>query len=66
LASLDNFTLPGDISASKHYYKEDIVEPEFIINPDGTMNVPSGPGIGVKVNMKMLEKVTVKSLEQKV
>ena len=59
LASLPNFTLPGDISASKRYYKEDIVEPEFTVNPDGTMNVPTGPGIGVSVNMKMLEKVTV-------
>jgi O-succinylbenzoate synthase len=60
LASLPNFTLPGDISASKRYYLEDIVDPEFLVNPDGTMNVPSGPGIGVEVNMRMLDKVTVK------
>lgn len=61
LASLPNFTLPGDISASKRYYTEDIVEPEFIVNMDGTMDVPSKPGIGVDVNRKMLEKVTVRS-----
>jgi o-succinylbenzoate synthase len=61
LASLSNFTLPGDISASKRYYKEDIVEPEFIVNHDGTMDVPVNPGIGVEVNMKMLEKVTMRS-----
>jgi O-succinylbenzoate synthase len=61
LASLPNFTLPGDISASKRYYKEDIVEPEFVVNQDGTMDVPTKPGIGVEVNMKMLQKVTVKS-----
>jgi o-succinylbenzoate synthase len=61
LASLSNFTLPGDISASKRYYKEDIVEPEFVVNPDGTMDVPVNPGIGVEVNIKMLEKVTVRS-----
>jgi O-succinylbenzoate synthase len=59
LASLPNFTLPGDISASKRYYKEDIVEPEFTVNKDGTMDVPTKPGIGVEVNMKRLEKVTV-------
>jgi o-succinylbenzoate synthase len=59
LASLPNFTLPGDISASKRYYKEDIVEPEFLVNSDGTMDVPVKPGIGVSVNMKMLDKVTV-------
>lgn len=59
LASLPNFILPGDISASKRYYREDIVEPEFTVNADGTMNVPAGPGIGVTINMKMLDKVTV-------
>jgi len=60
LASLSNFTLPGDISASKRYYKDDIVEPEFVVNKDGTMDVPTKPGIGVEVNMEMLEKVTVR------
>jgi O-succinylbenzoate synthase len=60
LASLPNFTLPGDISASKRYYVEDIVEPEFVVNKDGTMDVPVKPGIGVEVNMAMLDKVTVK------
>jgi o-succinylbenzoate synthase len=60
LASLANFTLPGDISASKRYYVEDIVEPEFKVNSDGTMDVPVKPGIGVDVNMKMLDKVTVR------
>jgi O-succinylbenzoate synthase len=62
LASLPNFTLPGDISASKRYYKQDIVEPEFLVNKDGTMDVPSGVGIGVEVNLNLLEKVTVKKI----
>lgn len=66
LASLPNFTLPGDISASKRYYKQDIVEPEFVVNPDGTMDVPAKPGIGVEVNMKMLDNVTVRSESFKV
>lgn len=61
LASLPGFTLPGDISASKRYYLEDIVEPEFMVNADGTMDVPDQHGIGVKVNMKALEKVTVRT-----
>lgn len=63
LASLPNFTLPGDISASKRYYKEDIVEPEFIVNKDGTMDVPTKPGIGVEVNIKNLDKITVNKKE---
>lgn len=59
LASLPNFTLPGDLSASKRYYKEDIVNPEFVVNSDGTMDVPTRAGIGVEVDIKRLEKVTV-------
>lgn len=60
LASLQNFTLPGDISASKRYYTHDIVQPEFTVNKDGTMDVPTGAGIGVEVDLHMLEKVTVR------
>ncbi|MBU1099636.1 MAG: o-succinylbenzoate synthase [Bacteroidetes bacterium] len=59
LASLSNFILPGDISASKKYYKEDIVSPVFEINPDGTMDVPTKPGIGVEVVEDRLRRVTV-------
>jgi O-succinylbenzoate synthase len=63
LASLPNFTLPGDISASKRYYTEDIVEPAFEVAADGTMAVPTGPGIGVEVVADRLEKVTVRREE---
>jgi len=60
LASLPNFTLPGDISASKRYFKNDIVQPEFILNKEGTMDVPTKPGIGVEVNLEKLEKITLR------
>jgi O-succinylbenzoate synthase len=63
LASLPNFTLPGDISASRRYYKEDIVDPPFEVAPDGTMAVPTGPGIGVTVLEDRLERVTVRREE---
>jgi O-succinylbenzoate synthase len=63
LASLPNFTLPGDISASKRYYKEDIVDPAFEVAADGTMAVPTGPGIGVNVVMDRLDRVTVRREE---
>lgn len=58
VAALPNFKLPGDLSASRRYYLEDIVEPEFLVEKDGTMRVPSGPGIGVEVVAKRLEQVT--------
>ena len=63
LASLPNFTLPGDISASKRYYRDDIVDPAFEVAPDGTMAVPTGPGIGVTVLQDRLDKVTVRREE---
>lgn len=60
LASLPNFKLPGDISATKRYWTEDIAEPYFALNPDGTLDVPAGPGIGVTVREEFLEKVTLR------
>jgi O-succinylbenzoate synthase len=60
LASLPSFRLPGDISASRRYYREDIVSPEFEVAPDGTMAVPAGPGIGVEVVADRLERVTLR------
>ncbi len=59
LASLPNFTLPGDISASNRYYAEDVAEPLFTLNADSTLSVPTSPGLGVTVNVKALEKFTV-------
>ncbi len=58
MASLPNFRLPGDISASKRYYQQDLVEPEFEVASDGTMSVPTKPGIGVAVVQERLERVT--------
>ncbi len=49
LASLPNFRLPGDIAASKRYYVPDLIEPAIDIGPDGTIAVPTDPGIGVRV-----------------
>ncbi|MFN7979586.1 MAG: o-succinylbenzoate synthase [Vicinamibacterales bacterium] len=49
LASLPNFTLPGDIAASKRYYVPDLIEPGIEVSPDGTIPVPTGPGIGVNI-----------------
>ena len=58
LAGLPGFVLPGDISASNRYFKQDIIEPEFTLNNDGTINVPQGKGIGVEVLTDRLEENT--------
>lgn len=48
-ASLPGVTLPCDISATDRYYVRDLTEPPFTLNPDSTINAPTGPGIGVDV-----------------
>jgi o-succinylbenzoate synthase len=60
LSSLPNFILPGDVSASRRYWHEDIIEPEVTVSAQGTIRVPSGPGIGFVPRMERIEKFTVR------
>ncbi|MFL5768335.1 MAG: o-succinylbenzoate synthase [Actinomycetota bacterium] len=59
LAGLPGFTLPGDTSASRRYFRQDLTDP-FELAPDGTMAVPSGPGIGVAPHPERIERATVR------
>ena len=59
VAAMPNFTLPGDISASRRYFADDLTDP-FELGPHGTMAVPTGPGIGVEPNPSRLEAATVR------
>ena len=63
IASLPGFTLPGDISASDRYFSRDITHERFTLNPDSTIDVPTGPGLGVTVDEKALEQFTLAKLE---
>ena len=49
LSTLPNFSLPGDIAASRRYYAPDLIEPGIDVRGDGTIAVPDGPGIGVDI-----------------
>lgn len=60
LATLDQFVLPGDISASSRYWIEDIIEPEVTVK-DGLIQVPSGYGLGYEVSKEKLAKYTCSS-----
>ncbi len=61
LASLPNFTMPGDLSPSSRYWERDIVEPEWTMDADGMVNVPlDAPGIGVEVDLDRVEDLTVR------
>lgn len=63
LSSLDNFSLPGDVSASKRYWKEDIIEPEVEVSPAGQITVPDRPGRGFEVRIDLIERLTVRKEE---
>ncbi len=56
LASLPNFTLPGDTSASDRYYAKDVTEPFALEN--GQLAVPTGPGLGVAPIPEVLKEIT--------
>ena len=58
MASLANFSLPGDVSASRRYWTEDIIEPEVEVSKQGTIRVPSGPGIGYRPRLERIESLT--------
>ncbi len=63
LASLPNFSLPGDISASNRYFARDVVTNPFALNPDSTLTVPAGPGSGAEVDLAFLDSVTLEKVE---
>jgi O-succinylbenzoate synthase len=60
LSTLENFRLPGDVSASKRYWKEDIIEPEVEVSPQGLIAVSDAPGTGYRVREDLIEKLTVR------
>mgnify|MGYP001390421535 CR=1 FL=1 len=59
ISTLAGYTMPGDVSASKRYWHEDIIEPAVEVSPEGTITAPEGPGIGFEVKLDRIEKVTV-------
>jgi O-succinylbenzoate synthase len=60
LSTLPNFSLPGDVSASKRYWKEDIIEPEVEVSPQGMIAISNQPGTGYRVKPDLIEKLTVR------
>lgn len=62
LAALPGFTLPGDISAAERYWHTDIVTEPAVLASDGTIAVPTGPGIGVDVDLDFLNTVTTSAV----
>jgi O-succinylbenzoate synthase len=60
LATLENFTLPGDVSASARYFTDDIIEPEVTVSATGEIEIPDTPGRGYEVRTDLIERLTVR------
>jgi O-succinylbenzoate synthase len=60
LSTKENFSLPGDVSASKRYWKEDIIDPEVEVSPKGMIAISDRPGTGYRVKADLIEKLTVR------
>ncbi len=60
LSTLENFRLPGDVSASKRYWQEDIIEPEVTVSPQGFIQVNEQPGTGYRVREELIDRLTVR------
>jgi O-succinylbenzoate synthase len=60
LSTLENFSLPGDVSASKRYWKEDIIDPEVEVSPQGMISISDQSGTGYRIREDLVEKLTVR------
>lgn len=62
ITTLQNFTLPADTSGSSHYFDEDLISPEVVVE-NGQIRLPSQPGIGYAINEEVYEKYTINKIE---
>jgi O-succinylbenzoate synthase len=60
LATLPNFVLPGDVSASKRYWKRDIIQPAVETTPQGTIEIRDQPGFGYELDLDFIREITVR------
>lgn len=58
LASLENFSIPGDISASNRYWQRDVITPEVTFSRPGVIEVPRSAGLGYEIDMDYIESIT--------
>jgi len=60
LSTLPNFVLPGDVSASKRYWKRDIITPPVEVSSAGTITVTNSPGFGYDTDKEFLETLIIR------
>lgn len=62
ISTLAGYTMPGDVSASKRYWHEDIIEPEVKVLADGTITATENPGIGFEVQREKIERIATRKV----
>ena len=60
LATLPNFVLPGDVSASQRYWARDIIQPPVETTPQGTIAIRDEPGFGYALDHDFIRSITVR------
>ncbi|MGA8183498.1 MAG: o-succinylbenzoate synthase [Terriglobia bacterium] len=60
MSTLPGFVLPGDVSASRRYWSQDIIDPEVTVSAKGTIAAPGKPGLGYVPNLARIEKLTAR------
>ena len=61
ISTLAGYTMPGDVSASKRYWHEDIIEPAVEVSAHGTITATEGPGIGYEIRRDRIERLKVRA-----
>jgi O-succinylbenzoate synthase len=61
MSTLPGFTLPGDVSASRRYWAEDIIEPEVQVSPRGTIQAPQTASLGYHIKEELIDNLTARS-----
>jgi O-succinylbenzoate synthase len=62
ISTLAGYTMPGDVSASKRYWHEDIIEPAVEVSAEGTITATENPGIGFEIKQDRIEKATSRNV----
>ena len=60
LATLPNFVLPGDVSASKRYWSRDIIQPAVETTAQGTIEARDQPGFGYELDRDFISSITLR------
>jgi O-succinylbenzoate synthase len=63
ISTLAGYTMPGDVSASKRYWHEDIIEPAVEVAQNGTIMAPEKAGIGFEIKRDLIEKLKVRKIK---